>query len=119
MSNNVKVKELREVEDIHAIILGDGDEWHNQCGGYACHQRYAHGTLHKLDGDEIILSDFFTGEKYSGWCDDGIDAETASYIEAIVPDFKVDRDKFDESCEAWIHGFVNGKAAILVWGNSD
>jgi len=105
--------------DIYAIIRGDGEIWENQCGGYACNQRSAKGTLQKLNGDGSLLYDFFTGEKYGGWCSDGIDEETADFIEKIVPEFKVNREKLDDSCEAWIVGFANNKDAVLVWGNSD
>ena len=109
-------------DDVHAILIAEGGnrkEWENQCGGYACIHRSAQGTLQKLNGDSGKLLDFFTGGKYHGWCDGGIDAETADFIEQVVPEFIVDRDNLDNSCEAWILGTVNGKYAVLVWENSD
>lgn len=106
---------------VYAVIQGDGDIWEQQCGGFACDQKSAKGKLKQLAGgcEESKLLSFFTGEKWRGWCTDGIDADTADYIEATIPVFAVDRNRLNESCEAWIIGTLHGKPAVLVWGNSD
>ena len=104
---------------VYAIIFGDGPEWVHQAGGYACHQMTASGTLKEIRGDEKELYNFFTGDKYGGWCSDGIDSETADFIESVVSGFTVDRDKLSDCEEAWILGFVDSSPAVLIWGNSD
>lgn len=107
--------------EVWAILLGPGETYEQQCGGYSCRQESAQGHLVNM-GDaqaENRLYKFFTGALWSGWCDDGIDEETAKHIEQVVPRFSVNRNKLVDSCEAWIHGFAEGKPAILVWENSD
>lgn len=105
---------------IYAIVVGEGPEHEIQCGGYACHHRKATGTLLELgNDDDDSMYAFFAEGKWKSWCDEAIDAETADYVESVVPKFKVDRERMSESCEAWVIGSVDGKPAILVWENSD
>src|SRR3972149_4784308 len=93
------------ISDVYAIVLDeDGVEWTQQCGGYACHQNKGIGYLVWLNGEDESLTKYFTGPKWGGWCCDGIDNETADFVESVVPDFKVDRTRMSESCEAWIIG---------------
>lgn len=106
-------------DGVKAIVLGDGEQWYVQCGGYACNRKEAIGILKSLAGDEELISNHFTGEKYGGWCDHGIDNETADFIEKAVPEFTVHRGRLLDSCEAWIVGFIDSKLAILTWDNSD
>lgn len=103
------------------IVLGEGEIHDNQCGGYACLQNSAQGTVYPICGMDAvgIMTAYFTGHKWNGWCSDGIDEEAAVFIEMVVPSFSVDRDKMKESCEAWVHGFFENKPAILIWENSD
>ena len=71
----------------------------------------------------IDMVDFFFSGKWGGWCCDGIDEETAIFVDAILgdiyPGFKVDRSKMGESMEAWVWGTVGDKQVVVVWENSD
>ena len=121
----------------------------NQVGGYACLHPEIEGVFTPLEDDfgklEYKLSNYFVGPKWKGWCYQGIDAETADFIDKHLHSWKptsrlsVDRAKLKESCEAWIwvkidsNDFVktpNGiyesdfrgfdsKSGILTWQNSD
>lgn len=106
---------------VSCIVLGTGKTWRQQCGGYACLQKSARGTVEAVGGDDLgnVLTDHFCGPKWGGWCANAIDEETAVFIESLVPRFAVDRAAFDKSCEAWVHGLLDGKPAILTWENSD
>jgi len=86
----------------------------NQSGGHACKHPEAVGCLVPLDDREypenagIVLDQFFTGEKWGGWCRDGIDEETADFLDDLFgPTITVDRTLLGESMEAWIHCVVN------------
>lgn len=123
LAANDKGIRMYNIEDgsVWAIVLGDGPEYEQQCGGYACRQEAARGVLVKLAGSdqEDALRSFFTGDKWCGWCDTGIDEETAAFIEKTVPAFAVDRGMLSDSCEAWVWGFVAERSSVLVWKNSD
>lgn len=107
---------------VFVAIVGAGDVVVQQCGGYACTQEEVMAERVEKVGDaaaEERLLNHFTGEKWGGWCCDGIDESTARIVESIVPAFSVDRSRLQDSCEAWIHGNFGGREAILLWGNSD
>ena len=107
--------------EVWAILLGPGKIYEQQCGGYSCRQESAQGQLINMESAQTAnrLYKFFMGAFWGGWCYDGIDEETAKYIEQVVPRFSVNRNKLKDSCEAWIHGFVGGEPAVLTWENSD
>jgi hypothetical protein len=106
---------------VHCIILGEGFYWRHQAGGYSCLPKTATGKLEQVaDHDAAAkLEDHFFGDKYGGWCDRGIDAQTADFISQVVPGFTVQLDAGTQNCEAWIHGYWHGASAILTWENSD
>ena len=109
---------------VSCIVLGDGAEWRQQCGGYSCRQETANGGLVLIANDDVSnkLTDYFCGDKWNGWCTSGIDEETASFIESVLPSgskFVVSRARFEDGCEAWVHGHLDGLPAVLVWQNSD
>lgn len=113
----------------------------NQVGGYSCNQHGLEGTFVPIGWRLECLNREFTETKYGGWCDSGIDAETANLIDAWtlagchnrhndIP-FKVNRRRLNECQEAWIWvtlatntyralNFAGFKGdAILTWPNSD
>jgi hypothetical protein len=111
-----------------------------QTGGYSCLQDSLEGIFAPLDdfaGHAQEFTRHFTGPKWGGNCSNGIDTETADFIDttlARIPghaQIKVDRSKLSESRESWIYvdlldptstgileGFTPCKA-ILTWPNSD
>lgn len=86
------------------------------------------------------LEDFFTGPKWVGGCSNGIDHETADFIDQLftttphLERLRVDRTQLSQSHEAWIYvdvlaitedvylqtilGFGPRKG-VLTWPNSD
>ena len=107
----------------------------NQAGGYACQHPEVRGekallgaasalaTPEYLAGLQERLMTHFTGEKWKGWCDEGIDEETALFVEAafwpILPGLVVNRDKLADSMEAWIYATWQGQLLVLAFDNSD
>jgi hypothetical protein len=108
----------------------------NQVGGYACRHPEIEGVFVPLSGNvSEKLYAFFTGPKWNGRCYDSIDEETASFIDSILRELCldsslcVDREKLEESCEAWIWVKIsmnsllwpglNEGEGILTWENSD
>jgi hypothetical protein len=81
------------------------------------------------------------GSKYAGWCCEGIDEETARFldnqfltIDSAFERVRVDRDRLAESYEAWIwvRGVLSAQSVragenpkttefrgVLTWPNSD
>ncbi|MFN0042784.1 MAG: DUF6210 family protein [Alphaproteobacteria bacterium] len=130
-----------ENQGLGLIVLEQGGAvYSNQCGGYACHHPEAEGVYVPLG--ELPASfdaDFARPEpKWHGRRFDGIDEETARFIEeclaSSVPGgiacVAVDRARVAESEEAWVHVVIaendhalltahGGKRAILTWRNSD
>ena len=110
----------------------------NQTGGYSCDHPEVEGVYVPLnlgwEGDYATLKDHFTGPKWGGWCNNGIDDETADFVDNFLPGgLKVDRSRLKDSHEAWIYvvvsnedednrdlaywwGFSHG---VLTWENSD
>lgn len=118
----------------------------NQVGGYLCaHLRLEGFYIPLVRSDSPIMASllmhFFHGKKWQGDCYNGIDVETADFMDDVFRQefhskgLKVDRNKLDSCMEAWIHvtfdetAFAPGNAAILAppiqgsgvvtWPNSD
>lgn len=107
---------------IIVIMIGEhGSEFVTQCGGHACLKRKAVGEILQVATKDIEdkFTHFFLNGVWGGWCDRGIDEETALFIEGLIPNFLVDRSRMCESIEAWIFGYYNNKEAVLTWQNSD
>jgi len=126
------------------ILFESGVRYSNQVGGYGCLHPEVEGVFVPLVDETVDqerdLKAHFTGPKWQGWCNDGIDAETADFIDAVLErspyteKIKVDRDRLVDSYEAWvyvklpstegdseytvIHGFA-GRSGVLTWENSD
>jgi hypothetical protein len=114
----------------------------NQTGGHACYQCTQEGYLVPIgwrgeepDACDALLA-HFTGPKWSGWCNERIDVETADEIDRILSvstrreGIVVDRTKLNDSWEAWVHLRISEPLvslvdhafpahAILTWPNSD
>jgi len=124
------------------VSASTGIVYVNQTGGHACYQCSQEGYLVPLGPEERerealdALRAHFMGPKWSGWCNEGIDAETADEIDRIIATgtrregLVVDRAKLAESWESWVHmrifgpleslvDYAHPKAAILTWPNSD
>ncbi len=115
----------------------------HQCGGHGCRQESVAGCLVPLYDEskptmEEELEQHFTGPPYNGWCDNGINIDTAKWLNARLNLVKwdafdmlyVDGTKLAQSCEAFVflRGIINQSGplagiqemlAILIWPNSD
>lgn len=135
--------ELDDDEDqgLGVIVLApSGSLYSNQCGGHACHHPTAEGIYVPLGDspDEFEAHFYGPGSKWSGRCFDGIDEETARFIDAHLRSrvfggagcITVDRARLADSEEAWIHVVIaenadarlsahGGRPGILTWRNSD
>ena len=126
------------------ILQPSGAFYTHETGGYACFHESAEGVFVPLyegteENQEGLLIAHFTGPKWEGWCDDGIDEPTAEYIDYVFSlspttnNLRVDRVRLDDCKEAWIYvtirepgedsaspisGFGDCKG-VFVWGNSD
>ncbi len=123
------------------ILFQSGVRYSNQTGGYTCLHPEVEGVyvplVNEMIDQEAELELYFTGPKWLGWCNEGIDCETSDYIEEVLQKspysrgITVNRDRLKESHEAWIYvrlpqgaelnefvGF-EGTEAILTWENSD
>ena len=124
------------------LLYESGVYYSNQTGGYACLHPAAEGVYVPLNNaavdQETQLFAYFTGSKWAGWCNEGIDQETADYIDSVLAKspytrmLKVNRDRLEDSHEAWIYVKVvrnaddaeiicelGARAGILTWENSD
>jgi hypothetical protein len=114
--------------------------YQGQVGGHYCLPFREEGIFVPLEFESFDqareLHEFFTGPKWGGWCGEGIDDQTADFIDqslARIPLYeegfiKVDRSRLWESVEAWIYVDVQEEPcltgltpckAILTWPNSD
>ena len=117
----------------------------HEVGGYGCQPALAEGVFAPLhrdpdDDQETLLTAHFTGPKWGGWCSDGIDVETADFVDHVLSlsdeteYLKVDRTRLAESKEAWIYVDVQEPAenselalisgfgvckGVFLWRNSD
>lgn len=102
-------------------------EYEHQTGGYACHTQRIKGAIFKIekhrDFVDSLLLNYFIGSKWSGWCCCGIDEETALVIDAVLSALdvkaKVDRNKLEESEEAFVYIEDENKKGVFFWDNSD
>ncbi len=116
-----------------------GVVYQGQVGGHYCLPFREEGVFVPLETERFeeskALEDYFTGPKWGGWCGEGVDEETAAFIDRTLARLrfdeefvKVDRARLHESVEAWVYvdvpkdlhfdGLTPCKA-ILTWQNSD
>lgn len=138
--------ELWNYSGLGLILLHEtGVRYSNQTGGYACLHPEVEGAFvplsDRLSTQHIELNQYFVGPKWGGWCFQGIDTETAEFIDGVLQgdreteQLRVDRRRLDDSHEAWIYvnilpraddeqryplfdGFPSGRG-VLIWENSD
>lgn len=117
-----------------------GQIYSNQAGGYACHHPELEGAYVALGPTPECFENHFAGEtsKWKGHCYDGIDEETARFLDAALASdalgrigcVTIDRARLRESEEAWVwvriaensHPLLRaygGRKGVLVWENSD
>jgi len=124
------------------ILCKSGVIYTNQAGGHACKHPHAEGVFIPLSAlnlekkDKLLagLDALFLGDKYCGWCDDGIDKDDAKYLNRLFKKcncpFKIDETRLKDCMEAWLYIIitedidgrlkgVKGRKAILTWSNSD
>ena len=115
-----------------------------ETGGIACYPELAAGVFVPLHEEtdasqQGLLTAHFTGPKWNGSCDDGIDEQTAEYVDYVFSlspatnYLRVDRVRLDDCKEAWIYvrvrepsensyppisGFGDCKG-VFIWSNSD
>lgn len=135
-SRNVVTLYETHPEILGLIILDrTGVFYANQSGGLACWHREAEGTFIRLGESPLELYEFFIGPRWGGYCDKGIDAPTADFLDTWLGSrlngvCRVDRTLMSESAEAWILVTIEpnehpdlqklaGKCAVLTWSNSD
>jgi len=143
--------DLWRVAGLGLIISHPSGVWYEaQVGGYACLHPQMEGVYVPLweefpDPQETALYEYFTGPKWAGHCYDGIDDETADFIDRVLSsstytnNLKVDRNRLKECIEAWVYVdiastvddegnlIVNGwdfsyfrtTEGVLTWQNSD
>lgn len=122
------------------VAATSGQTYSNQCGGYACRHPELEGVYVALGPTPASFENHFVGEssKWKGHCYDGIDEETARFLDVELASdalgrigcVTVDHGRLRDSEEAWVwvkiaenhhpllrgHGGRNG---VLVWENSD
>src|SRR5215204_4527094 len=111
---NRAIINLYQLDGIGLIVShSTGVLYSNQTGGYACLSPEFEGVFVPLK-DPLVnqqeqLEKYFTGSKWKGHCYNNIDIETADFIDKILKSsyltsrLKVNREKLNESHEAWIH----------------
>jgi hypothetical protein len=135
-SRNVVMLYERYPETIGLILMGQtGAFYANQTGGYACWHREIEGTFISLGESPFEFYEFFGGPPWGGYCDNGINAPTADFLDTWLASrlngvCRVDRTSMSKSAEAWILVTIEpnvhpdlqkfaGKSAVLTWANSD
>ncbi len=112
--------------------------YQGQVGGHYCLPFREEGVFVPLETERFEqaseLHKYFTGPKWGGWCGEGIDEETAAFIDRTLAPLRfdefirVDRSRLQESVEAWVYvdvpkePYLSGLTpckAILTWQNSD
>ena len=136
--------DLWQLHPIVGIVVAypSGVVYANQTGGYStCHPSMEGVFVPLPRAGELqaaLDEHFFDGPKWEGYCFNGIDAETADFIDQLLAtlpptrSITVNRDRLRESMEAWIHltigrqvdddaafSGLDGHAAVLTWENSD
>jgi Family of unknown function (DUF6210) len=145
--SSIRLVNLFEFDGIGLILLiSTGIMYSNQTGGLTTRHPRVEGCFVPLSdrSGELVrqLTDHFTGTKWRGYCDHGIDSETADLLDHLLDEWRpafefpitVDRTRMAESQEAWV--YVNVAApppdqqvpilegltpcgAVLTWLNSD
>lgn len=144
MHFNNPIVRLWQINGVGLILLHkSGIFYTNQTGGHSCSHPEAEGIFIPLVDEMVnqqdLLFQHFTGPKWAGWCNDGIDVESAVVIDQILDKsshtkfLKVDHGRLADSHEAWVYvtiesppdpdalpwkGFASMKG-ILTWENSD
>jgi hypothetical protein len=124
------------------IQYPSGVRYRTQAGGHYCHHPESEGIYvpapRAKEMQEELHRFFYTGPKWRGWCCQGIDEETADFLDELFDDslgteaLKVNRAKLADSFEAWVHVIVspdgkvsdmwsgfNDAPGIFTWENSD
>ena len=112
----------------------------NQVAGHACYHPEIEGVYLPLQVEADELERHFVGPKWQGWCMEGIDKESADFLDEFLlrngntKGIRVDRERLADSWEAWIHVRISagtgdadsqqfsgfGEATgVLTWQNSD
>ncbi len=114
-------------------IAPEGSLYSNQAGGYACKNPterglplVSFGPQHK--NLETMLTAYFCGPAWGGWCTGNLDEASARVIDAVIgaadesmaQTWRVDRYRLDASMEAWVYVVSkDGRKGVLIWSNSD
>lgn len=126
------------------LLFASGVRYSNQTGGHTCLHPEVEGAyvplVSEMVDQEGELTAYFTGPKWGGWCSDGIDEETADFVDSVLEKsphterVKVDRSRLSDSHEAWVHVLLSStdedaafreidgfprSGAVLTWENSD
>lgn len=133
------------------LLCNSGVRYSNQTGGYACLHPQEEGVFAPLPAEPLEdaqtqerIKQYFVGEKWNGWCFEGIDEETADFLDSafaqceLMSGLSVDRTRLQSSHEAWIYVLVKEPdpiregewesvpfagfgpcRAVLIWLNSD
>lgn len=126
---------LYNLEQLALIIKSESDvAYYNQAGGYACLKPSSEGILILIDDEMrailkglsfIIINKPRLTDKDADQIDDILNSNTGS--KGLI----VDRNKLEDSMEAWVHVLINYQNAnfdikgfkevegILTWNNSD
>lgn len=126
---------LYGLEQLALIIkMNTGVIYSNQAGGYACLQPAIEGILSIIDDDTksiINKLSLMTINKTSLKVEDAEELDEFFHSNEGVNHLKIDRNKIQESMEAWIHVLIDHKKdystlkgfneseGILTWNNSD
>ena len=136
---------LWQLNGIGVIIAHPTGVWYtNQVGGYACDHPSMEGAFVPLMNPNIdqqkVLEDYFTGPTWHGHCYNGIDDETADFVDGVMATspltrrLTVHRAMLNDAEEGWIHvcitpdedaksfGAFDGFPStlwVLTWENSD
>jgi hypothetical protein len=137
------VVNLYDLDGIGIIIMfPSGVIYSNQTGGHSCLHPEEEGVFlplsYELIDQQEMLQKHFAGPKWRSGCANGIDADTADFVDHVLHlssttgFVEVDRSRLSNSHEAWIYvklelssnksgiirSFQNG-VGVLTWSNSD
>ena len=91
------------------FLWASGVLYTNQTGGYATlhpHEEGVYAPLQLRESVQTAITKHFTGRKWRGWCFEGIDEETAQFLDGVfmqsdfLPFLRVDRSRLQDSHEA-------------------
>ena len=116
----------------------------HQTGGYQCNHPAEEGVFalfgRQTEEQSAKLTAYFCGPKWRGWCAEGIDRQTADFVDrvlrgSVLTNFlRVDRKRLRDSHEAWVYVDVlelpegqdfftiekfGACKGVLLWENSD